>query len=183
MKNIVIFGGSNKPIFHKKLNQELENLGSRLNIKKFKIWYGGGKEGIMATVPMAFSKQGGLVGTVDWNKFVEKYGNVREFENEIEETFHSRQKKLIEKGNLYLCLPGGVGTLSELFDVLVENDVQDAKKKIIIFSFEDFFRDIESFLNHKVKEQFIKKKLLENVFIFKNIEEILNFLHMVSESE
>lgn len=179
MIDIVIFGGSNKPVFHKKLNYELENLGSRLNTKKFKVWYGGGGEGIMATVPKAFSKKGGLVGTVDWKKFVEKYGSVPGFENEIEETFHSRQKKLIEKGNLYLCLPGGVGTLSELFDVLVENDVQDGKKKILIFSFEDFFHDIESFLHHKVQEQFIKKKILDNVFIFKDIEEILNFLHTV----
>ena len=182
--NLVIFGGSNKPTFYDALNKQLKYIGLHLDTEKFKIWYGGGNEGIMATVPTVFMKKGGFIGSVDWKKFVNQSSlaesvenNFFHFEKQVEETFHERQKKLIEKGDLYLCLPGGVGTLSEVLDVLVQNDTQGTKKIIVMFSFQGFFRDIELFLRNKEQEQFIKKELLDSIFFIDNADEILNFLN------
>ena len=188
--NLVIFGGSNKPTFYDDLNKQLKYIGLHLDTEKFKIWHGGGNEGIMATIPTVFMKKGGFIGSVDWKKFVEKFANQSSltdtesdennffhFEKQVEDTFHERQKKLIEKGDLYLCLPGGVGTLSEVLDVLVQNDTQGTKKIIVMFSFQGFFRDIELFLRNKEQEQFIKKELLDSIFFIDNANEILDFLN------
>ena len=72
---------------------------------------------------------GGKVSCIDQKNFAEKYGSVSFFNNTIVDTFSERQRKLIEKGDIYLCLPGGVGTLSEIFDVLVENDIYHKNEK------------------------------------------------------
>ena len=175
--NIVLFSGSNKPTFFNEIKVELEKIGSNLDPQKFNIWYGGGKEGIMSILPLSFHHSGGFVGTIDWKYFTERYGSIPLFKNIITETFWERQKKLIQVGDIYLCLPGGVGTLSELMDVLVENDVHHRNKKIILFSYENFFHDILVFLKEKIEMGFIKERHLENIKVFHTSEEILSFLH------
>ena len=56
---------------------------------------------------MVFMKKGGFIGSVDWKKFVNQSSltdtesvenNFFHFEKQVEDTFHERQKKLIEKG-------------------------------------------------------------------------------------
>ena len=175
--NLVLFSGSNKPNFFDEIKVELEKIGSNLDAKKFNIWYGGGKEGLMSVLPLSFFHSGGSVSTIDWKYFIERYGSVPFFKNITTETFWERQKKLIQVGDIYLCLPGGVGTLSELFDVLVENDIYRKNKKIILFSYKNFFNDILAFLKEKIEMGFIKERHLENIKIFQTSDEILSFLN------
>ena len=177
MINLVIFSGSNKPKFFHEIKVELEKIGSNLDTKKYHIWYGGGKEGLMSVLPLSFFHSGGFVSSIDWKYFMERYGSIPFFNNIITETFWERQKKLVQVGDIYLCLPGGVGTLSELFDVLVKNDIYHSNKKIILFSYKKFFHDILVFLKEKIEMGFIKERHLENIKIFQTSDEILSFLN------
>lgn len=177
MKNLILFSGSNKPEFYNEIKKELENIGQNLNPLKFNLWYGGGKEGLMSILPLSFYNIGGNVFSIDWKEFVHKYGSISYFQNKIVNTFWERQHELIQEGDIYLCLPGGVGTLSELFDVLVENDIYHRNKKIILFSYKNFFHDILVFLKEKIQIGFIKERHLENIKIFQTSDEILSFLN------
>ena len=90
--NLVLFSGSNKPNFFNEIKVELEKIGSNVDAKKFNIWYGGGKEGLMSVLPLRFYHSGGFVGTIDWKYFIERYGSIPFFNNIITETFWERQK-------------------------------------------------------------------------------------------
>lgn len=177
MINLVLFSGSNKPKFYNEIKIELEKIGSQLDIDKFHLYYGGGKEGIMSVLPKSFHGIGGNVSCIDWKNFAEKYGSVSSFHNTIVDTFSERQRKLIEKGDIYLCLPGGVGTLSEIFDVLVENDIYHKNKKILLFSYQNFFHELNIFLKQKIEIGFIKKRHLENIKLFYSSNEIIEYLN------
>ena len=93
------------------------------------------------------------------------------------DTFTERQNKLVEKGDIYLCLPGGVGTMSELFDVLVNNDVNKKDLKIIIYSYQNFYQDIIKFIKNNIKSGYIREKIMKNIFVFENHEDIISFLN------
>lgn len=175
--NLVIFSGSNKPIYYEEIKKELICIANQIDKTKFDIWYGGGEEGIMSVIPRTFHENGGKVFSVDWKFFINKYGSASFGTNYALDTFEQRQKELISKGDVYLCLPGGVGTLSELFDVLVFNDVHKKNKKVVLFSYHSFFREIEKFLQEKTKQGFIKANNLENIFVFEKGSEIIDFLN------
>lgn len=180
--NLVVFSGSNKPTFYNEIEKELHFIGENLDKSKFMVFYGGGEEGIMSVLPRAFSRSGGEVCAIDWEHFVNRYGTASFGRTFTTTTFEQRQKELLSKGDIYLCLPGGVGTMSELFDVLVSNDVHKMKKKVVLFSFRNFFSDIQQFLYKKTKEGFIKPIHLQNTFVLKTPEEVLQFLNETSFS-
>ena len=135
--NLVIFSGSNKLIIDNILINNLNFIANNINIHKYNIWYGGGTSGIMGIIPRKFSERSGQVFSVDSKQFIKNYDPLTykpEFGiSYVMDTFTKRQNKLVSNGDIYLCLPGGVGTISELFDVLVNNDVNNKHFDIIRF--------------------------------------------------
>tara|TARA_B100000424_G_C22640634_1_gene354150 strand:- start:43 stop:594 length:552 start_codon:yes stop_codon:yes gene_type:complete len=181
-KRLVIFSGSNKLIDDQTLFKNLEDIGKNLDVNKFEVWYGGGNSGIMGIIPKKFSEKDGAVYSVDARQFVEKFPNDKIFGTRyVMETFNERQNGLVEKGDLYLCLPGGVGTVSELFDVLVNNDVNGKNLKILLYSYNNFFDDIIHFITVNIKEGYIRKHILDNIFVFNNSKDIIDFLDYLDD--
>lgn len=175
-KRLVIFSGSNKLINDDQLNNNLKIIANNLDISKYQVWYGGGNTGIMGIIPKNFHYRKGEVYSVDakqfYNEDQEVFGKTY-----VMNTFTERQNKLVEKGDIYMCLPGGVGTMSELFDVLVNNDVNKKDLKIIIYSYQNFYQDIIKFIKNNIKSGYIREKIMKNIFIFENHEDIINFLN------
>ena len=178
--NLVIFSGSNKPVFYEEIKKELINIADNLDKCKYNVWYGGGESGLMGIIPYHFDKKNGCVYSVDAKQFVDIFGVASFGTTYVMETFNERQSNLLSKGDIFLCLPGGVGTMSELFDVLVDNDVNKRNASILIYSYNNFYKDIIDFLNNKVEEGFVKKNIFNNLKIFENSKDIINFLHNFS---
>ena len=164
-KNLVIFSGSNKPSFFSDIQQELILIANNLDTTLYHVWYGGGESGLMGVIPYNFHQLGGQVSSVDAQQFVSKYGQASFGNCFVMNTFTERQNTLVEQGEIFLCLPGGIGTLSELFDVLVNNDVNGKDFQIIIFSYQDFFKPIIDFVFENIQSGFIREKILKNLHI------------------
>lgn len=175
-KNLVIFSGSNKPSFFSDIQQELILIANNLDTSLYHVWYGGGESGLMGVIPSHFHQRGGQVSSIDAQQFVSKYGQASFGNCFVMNTFIERQNTLVEQGEIFLCLPGGIGTLSELFDVLVNNDVNGKDLKIIIFSYQDFFKPIIDFIFKNIQSGFIRQKLLKNIRICSNGKEIVQTL-------
>lgn len=179
--NIVIFGGSNKPPFFDDLKNNLVNLANNIDIDKYDIWYGGGDSGLMGIIPKRFSDNGGYVYAINAKQFVDKYG-IPPFIKKtiIKDTYDERQLELINKSDIVICLPGGVGTLSELFDTFVNNIYNNKNINIIIYNYNNYYNDIINFIYKNIETGLIKKELLNNVNIFNDISEIADYLKLYS---
>ena len=178
-QNLVIFSGSQKPSFFSEIELELTLIANNLDTSLYHVWYGGGESGLMAVIPSLFHHRGGQVSSVDARQFVSKFG-VASFGNcWVMETFDERQKTLVNKGDIYLCLPGGIGTLSELLDVLVNNDVNGKELQIIIFSYQDFFKDIIHFIYNNIESGFVRESVLRNITICKTGQQVIDKLQDV----
>ena len=88
-----------------------------------------------------------------------------------------RLKKIYEKSNIYIILPGGIGTLSELFGILEE--IRDSNKKIILFNYNSYYNYLIEFIEKGVKENFIKEEDYKKIKVVKNIaefkKEVINY--------
>ena len=83
--------------------------------------------------------------------------------------FFERLNKIYEKSDLYVILPGGIGTLSEFFGLWEE--IRDTNKKIILFNYDSYYTNLVKFIKEKKAENFIKKEDYENIKVVMNFEE------------
>lgn len=138
--NVGIFGGCNSTPLTPELKVNLIKIAESLSIDKMKVIYGGGHTGIMHVIPQKFNERGGKVKSInshalmnsdDYDKF---YG-----EHEIYDTLDIRQSKLIENSDIFVCLPGGIGTFFELFHVMALNHTKIRNSLIILYNYEHYF--------------------------------------------
>jgi len=85
----------------------------------------------MGIIPRTFSEISGEVIGINAKMFTEKFGVSAFGKTKIYEKIFDRQNALVNLSDIYLCLPGGVGTISELFNTLVLNDLHYKIKKYI----------------------------------------------------
>jgi len=173
-KKLVIFSGSNKIIEDTKLTINLEKIADNLDVNKFQVWYGG-NNGIMGVIPRKFYYRNGEVFSIETEQFATKYEEIYD-KTVVNDTFNERHHKLIEHCDLYLYLPGGVETLGDLFTVLVNNDVNRKELKIVLYSYQNFYKDIINFIEKNIKEGYIRKKIMKNIFVFIDYRHIITFL-------
>jgi uncharacterized protein (TIGR00730 family) len=178
MINIGIFSGSKTPLFFNNITLELKKIAERLDIQKYSLVYGGGSSGLMGVIPKKYSELGGKVIGVDADMFVKRFGKADFGEHIVYDTFNERQMRLIQKSHIVLVLPGGVGTVSELFDVLTLNDLNLRDIHVLVYNYNGFYDEIIQFIHKRQLDGFIKH--LKNVYYLKSAEEILNTIKTIN---
>ena len=95
---------------------------------------------------------------------------------EIEPSSFDRLKAFYNDADVFVFMPGGSGTLGEIFGVVEEakNNLQD--KKIILYNFEGFYNSLLSFIDDCKEKKFISEKDLMNLKIVNDFEELKNLI-------
>lgn len=173
--NLGIFSSSKDVI--KEILPTLTQIANHLRLD-YKLHYGGGDSGLMGFIPSIFSERGGKV--IGHN--IKLFSDTEAFGEEIiYETFSERQSQLINKSNVILVLPGGVGTMSELFDVLVRNDLNlwdDIKsRRVILLNFNKLFQPIHDFLIQANKLGLVKNTVLNDLYLANSADECLQLIN------
>jgi uncharacterized protein (TIGR00730 family) len=174
MKKIVVFCGSSlgfNPIY-KKAAVELGNYFVNNNIG---LVYGGGKIGMMGVISdTILAKNGDVIGVIP--KLLEKEEVLH---NEVEEMIvcknMSERKVIMSKlVDGYITLPGGFGTLDELFEALTLNQLQIEQKPVGLLNVNGFFDATLLQLNKMVEEGYIKPQNLKLLLVATTVDELLH---------
>ena len=75
-----------------------------------------------------------------------------------------------------MILPGGTGTLSELFSFLEENRTKKKKKSIYLLNWNGFYNELIVFLQKLQQERFREDDILEEICMVKSVEEFIELL-------
>lgn len=118
MQSIVVYCGSNfgkNPIYA----QTAYDLGEELSRRNVRVIYGGGNMGLMGRVADGSMENGGAVTGIIPN-FLAKLEVAHKTLTELHfvETMHERKAKMVSMSDGVIALPGGYGTLDELFEIL-----------------------------------------------------------------
>ncbi len=176
IKAIAVFCGSktgNNPVFETHTKQ----LGYLLAEKNISIIYGGGNKGLMAAVAnAALEKSGKVIGIIpqvlkDWEH---QHNGLTELH--IVETMHTRKQMLYEKCDAAIILPGGYGTLDEVFEMLTWNQLSIHNKKIFFLNSDGFYDHLVAHMHRMMQEDFLYGHPDEKMTILKHPAEILPFL-------
>ncbi|MFT4192662.1 MAG: TIGR00730 family Rossman fold protein [Comamonas sp.] len=113
--------------------------------------YGGGKSGMMGVVAQATQEAGGRVVGVIPHALVDKeHANLVCDELYVVDTMHERKALMAERAQAFLAIPGGIGTLEELFEVWTWRQLGYHDKPIGILNTEGYYDALLTFLAHSV---------------------------------
>jgi uncharacterized protein (TIGR00730 family) len=89
---------------------------------------------------------------------------------------HTRKALMGEKSDAFIIMPGGFGTLEEMFEVLAWQTLRLHDKPIVLLNINRFYDQLLSFLNHAVIEGMLKQKSREILLIANSVEDVLAVL-------
>ena len=158
MRNICVFCGSQSGT-DARYRQTAIELGRLLAQRGHGLVYGGGHVGLMGTIADAALEAGGAVTGV-----IPKPMTDRELAHEtvtklyVVSSMHERKALMASLSDAFIALPGGYGTLEELFEVIAWAQLGIHRKPIGVLNVEGYFDALISFVDHTVAEGFIKSK-------------------------
>jgi uncharacterized protein (TIGR00730 family) len=133
------------------------SFGRILAERGIQLVYGGGRVGVMGALADAVLEAGGRVLGVIPQSLVERevahYGLT---ELVITQTMHERKTIMAERADAFVALPGGIGTLEELFEIWTWSQLGLLTKPCGILNVAGFFDGLITFLDHAVTEAFLK---------------------------
>ena len=176
VKSLAVFCGSkngNNPLY---LQHAIE-IGALLAKHKITLVYGGGNVGIMGKLADTVMANGGkVVGIIpkvllEWER---EHGNITELI--ISDDMHARKKSLYEMCDAALILPGGFGTMDELFEILTWNQLSIHDKKIFILNSSGFYNHIISHIQQLKEEKFLYEKAEKSITILNEPSDLVKYL-------
>lgn len=174
MKRLAVFCGSSIGYDNVFKNKTIE-LGIAMAARKIDLVYGGAKVGIMGTIADAVLAAGGKVTGV-----LPTFLQTKELAHQgltqliLVDTMHERKTKMNELCDGVLALPGGFGTMEELFEMLTWGQLGLHKKPIGILNIGGFYDSLNLLTQTMVDNGFLKKLNRDMLLVDENIECILN---------
>lgn len=175
-KNIALFCGSaegNKPVYA----QQAREFGIRLAEKNLTLYYGGGCIGLMWATAEEVMNHGGTVIGVAPDFFTRNHVLAENITKMIYVKTMSERKQLLEyEADAFVALPGGYGTMDELFEILTDSQLGMHTKPIVLFNQNGFYDPLVAQLERFSEEGFLRpfhKKLL---MVANTIDEIFECL-------
>ncbi len=158
MKSICVFCGA-QPGRDARYAEAARALGRALAERSIHLVYGAGHVGLMGILADATLEAGGEVTGVIPRFLVEREIAHRGLTHlEIVETMHERKATMARLAQAFIGLPGGLGTLEELFEVWTWGQLGLHRHPLGLLEVGEYFSHLTSFLDHAVEESFIRER-------------------------
>lgn len=132
-------------------------LGSEIARRGLTLVYGGTAKGLMGVVADAALAGGGeVVGIINQRLFDRGHLHTSLTRHEVATDMRSRKARMGELADAFIALPGGLGTLEELFEAATLTQLGDHLKAVGCLNVRGFFEPVYQLLDHAVQEGFMK---------------------------
>jgi uncharacterized protein (TIGR00730 family) len=176
VRNIAVFCASAdgaQPIYREVAHE----LGIALASRGIGLIYGGAKVGLMRVVADSVLASGGYVTGVIPHVLVDlEVAHHGISQLHVVDTMHTRKALMGEKADAFLVLPGGFGTLEEMFEVLAWQTLKLHSKPTVLLNVNGFYDHLLAFCDHAVTQGILKPKNRSNLLVATTVEEALALL-------
>lgn len=174
--SLAVFCGSKNgtnPLY----KQHTIELGKLLAAHHITLVYGGGNVGIMGTIADEVMNNGGkVIGVipkvlVEWERQHDSISELLVVDN-----MHTRKKKMYDLCDAAIILPGGFGTLDELFEMITWNQLSIHDKMIFILNSGGFYDHLIAHISQMQQEGFLYEEAQKRIVIIDTPAELANYL-------
>jgi uncharacterized protein (TIGR00730 family) len=154
-----------------------EALGRELAAQRIGLIYGGARVGLMRAVAEAALAAGGhVVGVIPEVLVDLEVAHDGLSELHVTSTMHTRKALMGERSDAFIILPGGFGTLEEMFEVLAWQTLRLHDKPIIVLNTAGFYDTLLRFLDECVERGVLKEKNRRILHVAATVEEVFELL-------
>ncbi len=155
MKKICVYCGSS-PGAHSDYLKMAARLGKQFAQKEIQLVYGGGNVGMMgALANEAFKNKGDVTGIITRRLIDMEVAFTELSDLRVVDTMHERKAMMAKLADGFIALPGGFGTLDEMFEVLTWSQLNIHKKPCGFLNVNHYFDKLLEFIDHMISEQFV----------------------------
>ena len=141
-------------------------LGTAIGQRGWQLVYGGGKVGLMGEVADAVLAAGGrVVGVIPEALEKLEVGHRGLHELHVVPTMHIRKQMMAERADAFIALPGGIGTLEELYEVWTWRQLKYHNNPIALLDTAGYWQPLLAFMQHTVAEGFLAQPVNEFVMV------------------
>lgn len=150
-----------------------EELGRWIGERHHSLVFGGTNQGLMHCIAKAVKEHGGsVIGVVP--SMVEKGGRTSPYlDVEIPtDNLSDRKDLMISKGDIILALPGGIGTLDEVFSIAASHCIGYTSKKVVLYNMKGFWSSAIALLDDLAAKGMVRGDWHDIIAVADNIEDI-----------
>jgi hypothetical protein len=176
VKRVLVFCGSS-PGSRPEYAQCAETLGRLVASRGLEIVYGGAHVGLMGVLADSALGAGGKVIGVIPNRLVEaEIAHAGLTKLHVVDTMHERKALMAELSDAVIALPGGTGTLDELFEMFTWSQLGLHRMPIGLLDVAEYWQPLLRFLEHAVNERFLRAEHFETMLVERDPEALLDRL-------
>lgn len=162
-------------------------LGRSIAEHGLRLVYGGGTRGIMGAVASGVMSNGGQVlGIIPeflMDKEASKHSLGALTEVVVTENMHQRKHRMFEEADAFVTLPGGIGTLEEIVEIMTWGQLGRHRKPMVFANINKFWEPMLQLVDHMASEGFIHTAHLVKPMIIDNVDDIVPAILAAGGSE
>lgn len=163
--------------------QAAREVGRVIGERGWQLVYGGGKVGLMGVVADAVMAHGGrVVGVIPRMLMEREVGHTDLHELHVVDTMHQRKQMMAERVQAFLALPGGIGTLEELFEVWTWRQIGYHARPIGLLNVGGYYDALLAFLGQTVTHGFLGDTQRDVLQVGEEPAELVLRLHARAET-
>ncbi|MGI9350983.1 MAG: TIGR00730 family Rossman fold protein [Rhizobiaceae bacterium] len=173
IKSICIYCGSqngNNGVF----KEAAHKLGQSIAQAEISLVYGGGNSGVMGAISSSVLENGGRVKGIIPRFLLSHEGShhthTSNYELTVTENMHDRKRLMFESSDAFLALPGGIGTLEEIVEIMTWAQLGQHNKPIGFLNIDGFWQPMLELMEHMSAAGFIHASKLINPLIIDDPE-------------
>ena len=183
MKSICVYCGSNagaKPVYAERATA----LGTRIAAEGLQLVYGGGNVGLMGIVADAVLANGGdVVGVIPEQLVQWEVAHKGVTRLEVVANMHERKARMFDLADGFIALPGGFGTLDEMFEMLTWRQLGLGRKPCAFLDVDGFYAPLIGMIDRMVEERFLHPEQRDDLWHGEDLDRLFPWMQAYVPAE
>ncbi|HZH27173.1 MAG TPA: TIGR00730 family Rossman fold protein [Azospirillaceae bacterium] len=182
IRSVCVYCGSSSRVSDT-YKEAAHDLGTLLGRAGLQVVYGGGRVGLMGIVADAALAQGTqVVGIIPEHIQVLEVEHTGLSELHVVDSMHTRKRMMVERSDAFVILPGGLGTLDEMFEILTWKQLHLHDKPVVVVDVGGYWRPLVDMVRHIISEGFARPGHLDLFHVVSGPDEVLDAFSRAPES-
>ena len=173
---LCVYCGSNSGN-HAEYTEVAVSLGTEMARRNISLIYGGGKVGLMGTVADAVLNAGGkAIGVIPRQLVEREVAHKGLTELQVVDTMHQRKTRMFELADAFVALPGGYGTMDEMFEMLTWAQLGLHRYPCAFYNVRGYYTPLRGMMDHMVSEGFVRSEQRQNIWFGEGMEAMFDWM-------
>src|SRR5690349_7720421 len=154
-----------------------KELGEAMAERQIRLIYGGARIGMMGEVADAVIKNGDeVIGVIPEHLQTSEVGHSGITELKVVDSMHTRKKLMFDLSDAFAVLPGGYGTLDELFEIITWRMLKLHDKPVVVLNIDGYWDPLQKLIDHMIDDGFARPESRQHFSVVNSVGRLFDLI-------